>query len=148
MTLNKVMLHGNLGKDPELKMTTGGVAFCRFSLATTETWLDNNKQKQQKTEWHSIISWGKVAERANQHLRKGKEILLEGKIEYQTVPDKDNPQKKITFTNIKMLNFDFCGKRDSVDQPVPEPGYIPNSSEGDDLDTGSVNSANEDSIPF
>lgn len=77
--INKVILIGNLGKDPELKYTPSGKPVCSFSIATTEQW-GSKENRQSKTEWHNIVIWGKLAEVANQYLEKGKTVYLEGKI--------------------------------------------------------------------
>jgi single-strand DNA-binding protein len=156
--MNKATLHGYVGRDPELKMTQGGVAFARFSFATTEVWKDKEGNKQSKTEWHQIVAWGPLAERAEKNIKKGQELLIEGKIEYQQVPDKDNPEKKVTFTNIKMSNFDFCGKKDGNSgnsRPDPDPGrdanYSGHDNSGDDDYTppaSSSSSSYDDDIPF
>ena len=79
--LNKVLLIGNLGKDPELKYTQGGTAVCTFSLATTESYKDKDGKRQEKTEWHNIKIWSKQAEIAAEYLKKGKQIYIEGRIE-------------------------------------------------------------------
>jgi single stranded DNA-binding protein len=73
-SVNKVILVGNLGRDAELRYTPGGAAVATLNLATTETWNDKEGQKQEKTEWHRVILWGKQAETLNQHLQKGKQI--------------------------------------------------------------------------
>lgn len=152
MGMNKWTGHGHVGKDPELKTKEGGTALCRFSFATTETWLDKDKKKQSRTEWHQIVCWGALAERAAKFITKGKELLIEGKIEYQQVDDKNNPGKKITFTNIKMINFDFCGKNDNSNyRPDPEePGYIPADNSSDDTcaPSGSNGAYDDSDIPF
>ena len=111
MSTNKAILHGFVGKDPELKMTPGGVALCKFSLATTETWKNTAGEKQQKTEWHNIVAWNKQAETIEKLVKKGTELVIEGKIEYTSVEDKDRPGKKLFFTSIRMEKFDFCGKK-------------------------------------
>lgn len=80
-SLNKACLIGNLGKDAELRYTPGGAAVANFSVATTETWNDKSGQKQEKTEWHRVNVWGKMAESLAQYLLKGKQVYLEGRIE-------------------------------------------------------------------
>jgi single-strand DNA-binding protein len=152
MGMNKCQLHGHVGKDPELKTTTAGMPFCRFSLATTENWKDKNGEKKSKTEWHQIVAWGKQAETIAKLVGKGKEIIVIGKIEYQTV-DKDG--HKTTYTSIKLSEFDFCGKKgdgnDSYGMPDPEPsGYIPDGDSSDDVPSsgGSTASFDDSDIPF
>jgi single-strand DNA-binding protein len=78
--LNKVMLLGNLGADPELKMTQGGQAILKLRLATTETYLDKNNTRQERTEWHSVTMWGKRGEALSRFLQKGERIFVEGRI--------------------------------------------------------------------
>lgn len=83
-SLNKAMLIGNLGKDPELKYTPSGKAVCSFSIATSESWKDQEGNKQEKTEWHNIVSWGKLAEICGEYLKKGKKVYIEGKLQTRT----------------------------------------------------------------
>ncbi|HWQ10849.1 MAG TPA: single-stranded DNA-binding protein [Holophaga sp.] len=109
-SLNKVILIGNLGRDPELKMTPGGQALARFSLATTETWKNQNGEKQSKTEWHNIVVWGKQAEVAEKYLRKGKQILVEGRIQYREYQDQAGVKK--TACDIRCDNFVMLGRMD------------------------------------
>lgn len=78
MSVNKVMLIGRLGQDPELKYTPNGKAVCNFSVATNESWIDNQGNKQEKTEWHRIVVWGKLAETCSQFLAKGSQCFIEG----------------------------------------------------------------------
>jgi len=109
-SLNKVILIGNLGKDPELKMTASGQALARFSLATTETWKTSQGEKKQKTEWHNIVVWGKQAEIAEKYLRKGKQVLVEGSIQYDEYTDKN--QVKRYSTSIRCDRFLMLGRAD------------------------------------
>ena len=80
-SVNKVILIGNLGRDPELKYTPGGNAVCNFTLATNERWVDKSGAKQERTEWHRIVVWGKQAEICGQYLKKGGAILVEGRLQ-------------------------------------------------------------------
>ena len=82
MSVNKVIILGRLGQDPELKYTPSGAGVCNFSLATTESWNDKNSgQKQERTEWHRVVVWGKLAELCNQYLSKGRQAYVEGKLQ-------------------------------------------------------------------
>lgn len=108
--LNKVMLIGNLGKDPELKMTPSGQPLARFSLATTETWKNASGEKQSKTEWHSIVVWGKQAEIAEKWLRKGKQVLVEGRLQYREWTDQQGAKR--TTAEIRCDNFVMLGRMD------------------------------------
>lgn len=98
--LNKVMLIGNLGKDPELKYTQSGVAVCSFTLATSKSWVNQQGQRQDKTEWHNIVVWnrgtGKQAENCAKFLSKGKKAYIEGEIETTSYDDRNTGEKKFT----------------------------------------------------
>ena len=109
-SLNKVMLIGNLGRDPELKVTPSGQALARFSVATTETWKNPQGEKQSKTEWHNIVVWGKQAETAEKFLRKGKQVLIEGRIQYREYTDQAGVKK--TACEIRCDNFVMLGRMD------------------------------------
>jgi single-strand DNA-binding protein len=119
-SLNKVMLIGNLGKDPELKMTTSGQPVCRFSLATTETWRNAQGEKQSKTEWHNIVVWGKQAEIAEKYLRKGKQVLVEGRIQYREYTDQAGVKK--TACDIRCDNFVMLGRMEDGGAPRADRG--------------------------
>jgi single-strand DNA-binding protein len=102
------MLIGNLGRDPELKVTPSGQALARFSVATTETWKNPQGEKQSKTEWHNIVVWGKQAETAEKFLRKGRQVLIEGRIQYREYTDQAGVKK--TATEIRCDNFVMLGR--------------------------------------
>jgi single-strand DNA-binding protein len=93
-SLNKVMLIGNLGKDPELRYTSSGVAVATFSLATNESWKDQDGNTQERTEWHNIVAWRKLAEICGEWLKKGKKIYIEGRIQTRSYDDKNTGTKK------------------------------------------------------
>jgi single-strand DNA-binding protein len=92
-SVNKVTLLGNLGRDPEVRYLPSGDPVANFSLATTETWKDKSGQKQEKTEWHSVEVFGKLAEIVRDYCTKGKQVYLEGSISYQEWTDKDGVKK-------------------------------------------------------
>lgn len=113
MSVNKVILVGRLGKDPETRYTGGGQAVCHFSLATDETFKDRAGERQKRTEWHRIVVWGKTAEIAQKYLKKGSQIYLEGSIRSSEWTDKEG-QKRTSF-EINTTNFRMLGSRsDSV----------------------------------
>jgi single-strand DNA-binding protein len=93
-SLNKVMLIGNLGKDPELRYTTSGVAVATFSMATSESWKDQDGNMQERTEWHNIVAWRKLAEICGEWLKKGKKVYIEGRIQTRSYDDKNTGAKK------------------------------------------------------
>jgi single-strand DNA-binding protein len=114
-SLNKVILIGNLGRDPEMKMTQAGHPFAKFSLATTETWKGQSGEKKSKTEWHEVVVWGKLAEIAEKYLRKGKQVMVEGSIRYQEVIDQNKAKRK--YTSINCDNFVMLGRADDGSRP-------------------------------
>jgi single-strand DNA-binding protein len=92
--LNKVMLIGNLGKDPEMRVTASGTNIASFSLATTDTWKDHEGNPQERTEWHNIVMFQRLAEIASQYLKKGSKAYIEGRIQTRSYDDKNTGQKK------------------------------------------------------
>ena len=106
--VNKVILIGRLGKDPEIRSTPGGQTVTKFSLATDERYTDRAGEKQERTEWHNIVAWGKLAEICGQYLRKGKLVYIDGAIRTESWDDKESGQKKYRTTivadNMKMLD--------------------------------------------
>jgi single-strand DNA-binding protein len=95
-SVNKVILVGNLGRDAELRYTPGGAAVATLNMATTEVWNDKAGQKQEKTEWHRVVLWGKSAESLNEYLVKGKQIYVEGRLQTDEYTDKDGNKRKTT----------------------------------------------------
>ena len=106
-SINKAILIGNLGRDPELRYTPAGRPVANFSMATTETWTDKNGEKQKRTEWHNIVLWGRQAEVANQYLKKGSSCYIEGRIVTRSWEDKD--KLKHYRTEIEGLTLQFLG---------------------------------------
>ena len=107
MSVNKVILVGRLGRDPETRYTGGGQAVANFSVATDETYKDRNGERQKRTEWHKIVVWGKQAEIAQQYLKKGSLIFIEGRIQSREWQDKEG-QKRTSF-EIVASNFRMLG---------------------------------------
>jgi single-strand DNA-binding protein len=95
-SVNKVILVGNLGRDAELRYTPGGAAVATLNLATTEVWNDKNQQRQEKTEWHRVVLWGKQAESLQEYLTKGKQIYVEGRLQTRQWDDKDGNKRYTT----------------------------------------------------
>ncbi|HXU46303.1 MAG TPA: single-stranded DNA-binding protein [Thermoanaerobaculia bacterium] len=112
--VNKVILIGNLGRDPEVRSTPSGQPVASFSLATTRRWRDKSGQRQEQTEWHNIVVWGKQAEIAGQYLTKGKQIYLEGRLQTRSWDDKQSGEKKYR-TEIICDNFQMLGSRSDAD---------------------------------
>ena len=106
MSVNKVILIGRLGRDPEIRYMPNGDAITNFSLATDEQWRDRNGERQTRTEWHNVSLYGKLGEIANQYLRKGSQVFVEGKIQSRKYTDKDGIERmayNIIGNEMKML---------------------------------------------
>src|SRR4051812_14224844 len=103
--INKVIIIGNLGKDPELRYTPQGQAVVNFPVATSENWTDKSGQKQERTEWHKVVVWGKLGELCSKYLSKGRKAFVEGRLQTRAWDDKDG-QKRYT-TEIVANNVQF-----------------------------------------
>ena len=107
MSVNKAILVGRLGRDPETRYTSGGQAVANFTLATDETYKDRSGERQKRTEWHRVVLWGKLAEIAQQYLKKGMLVYIEGRIQTRQWEDKRDGQKRqtteIVGTTMRML---------------------------------------------
>lgn len=107
--VNKVILIGNLGKDPEVRYTPSGQAVANFNIATTESWNDKQGQRQDRTEWHRIVVWGKTAELCGEYLAKGRQVYLEGKLQTRSYDDREG--KKVYTTEVVANTVQFIGSR-------------------------------------
>jgi len=105
MSVNRAFLIGNLGKDPEVRFTPGGQAVARFPVATSEVWNDREGQRQERTEWHNIVVWGKQAEACGQYLAKGRQVFIEGSIRTRQYDDKDGNRRYITEIIAQRVQF-------------------------------------------
>ena len=115
-SVNKVILVGHIGNKPEGRYTPSGTSTATFSLATNESWIDNDKEKKEHTEWHNIIAWNKLADFATEYLQKGQLIYIEGKLQTRTYKDKDDIQHRKTevISNIiTPLEWKTVGKKGS-----------------------------------
>ena len=140
-SVNKVILIGRLGGDPELKYTTGGTAVANFSLATNTSWKDADGNKQEKTDWHRIVVWRKLAEFAGEWLKKGSYIFLEGRLQTRSWDDKDGNKRYIT--EVVAENIEFMGSKkegQAADSNIPPtPTEFPESNDAPQQ---------EDDLPF
>ncbi len=145
--LNKVMLLGNLGADPELRMTSGGQAVLKLRIATSESYLDKNKVRQERTEWHSVVVWGKRGEALGKILSKGSRIFVEGGLRTSSYDDKEG--KKRYRTEIVASNIILSGDKGGGQRREAPP---PNESDGagkySDEDYGMKGGGGDDEIPF
>lgn len=139
MSVNKAILIGRLGKDPDLRYTPSGKAIATFSLATTERWTGQDGQRQESTTWHNIVAWGKQAETIKEYLFKGREVYLEGRIANRSYEDKEGNKKYIS--EVVVQNFSFIGSKGSsgngggqtaAAEPAAETAADAGSSQSDD----------------
>lgn len=119
-SVNKVILIGNLGADPELRYTPGGQAVATFNIATNESWKDKNGQDQDKTEWHRVVVWGKVSENCAQYLAKGRTVYIEGRLQTREWNDKEG-NKRYT-TEIVANTVQFLGGPGGGERSAKGPG--------------------------
>ena len=110
--VNKVILIGNMGADPELRYTPGGTAVTNFNIATNESWTDNSGDQQERTEWHRIVVWGRLAEICNQYLRKGSKVYIEGRLQTRSWEGQDG-QKRYT-TEVVAREMQMLDSRDEM----------------------------------
>jgi single-strand DNA-binding protein len=132
MSVNRVILVGRLGRDPETRYTGGGQAVANFSLATDESYKDRNGERQKRTEWHKIVVWGKQAEIAQQYLKKGSLVFIEGRIQSREWQDKEG-QKRTSF-EIVANNFRMLGGRAEGAAAAGGGGMGGGASRAEDLD--------------
>ena len=124
MSLNKVILIGRLGRDPETRHMPNGDAVCNFSIATSESWKDQSGQKKERTEWHNITMYRKLAEIAAQYLKKGSQVYIEGRIQSRKYTGKDGIERtayEIVCSEMKMLGGKAEGGEGQHNPPPPPP---------------------------
>ena len=138
-SLNKVMLIGNLGRDPEVRYTPSGVAVATFTIATNESWKDQDGNTQERTEWHNIVAWRKLAEICGEWLKKGKKVYIEGRLQTRSYDDKNTGTKRyiteIVADNMIMLDSRGGASGEPSQQSAPQAAEEPLSgaSKDDDL---------------
>ncbi|HOP07413.1 MAG TPA: single-stranded DNA-binding protein [candidate division Zixibacteria bacterium] len=138
MSVNKAILIGRLGKDPELRYTQSGKAVASFSLATSERWKGQDGQMQESTTWHNIVAWGRQAELAKEYLSKGREVYIEGRIQNRSYDDKDGNKRYISEVITQTIQFlggrgDSGGGSGGGDSIPPGPPPPETAGEDDDL---------------
>jgi len=139
-SVNKVILVGHVGQDPEVKYTASGVPVAKVSLATNERFKDRNEQWQDRTEWHSIVAWQRLAEIVGEYVRKGSKLYVEGKLQTSTWEDKQTREKRyrteIVAREILLLSPRENGQEDTQ------------TTAGEESTPGSFSAAVDDDIPF
>lgn len=150
MSVNKVIILGRLGQDPELKYTPGGMAVCNFTVATSESWADKAGQKQERTEWHRIVVWGKLAELCNQYLTKGRQAFIEGGLQTRSWDDKSGQKRYTTEIVAKTVQFiggaaagAGAGKESSQGAPAYDTSMV-----NQEYDISTDTNFTADDIPF
>jgi len=129
--VNKVILVGNLGSDPEIRYTPSGAAVANFRIATSEEWTDKNTgEKQERTEWHRIVAWRRLGEICGEYLRKGSQVYIEGKLQTRSWEDRDGNRRyttEVVAQTMQMLGSGGkAGKGEPDDRfPVEEPISVP-----------------------
>ena len=137
-SVNKVILVGHIGNKPEGRYTPSGTSTASFSLATNESWIDSNNERQEKTEWHNIIVWNKLADFATEYLQKGQLIYIEGRLQTRVYKDKEDIQRRVTevvSTSITPLEWKNSDKIENTYSEKPDA----NSSD---------RTMNDDELPF
>jgi single-strand DNA-binding protein len=112
-SVNKVILIGNLGRDPEVRYTPSGTAVANFSLATTENWTNREGEKQSRTEWHRVVAWGRLGETCGEYLSKGSQVYIEGSIQTNDWEDKEGNKRQTT--EIRAWRMQMLGSRSAAD---------------------------------
>ena len=133
-SVNKVIIVGNLGQDPEARFTPQGTAVTNLSVATNESWKNQNGEIQDRTEWHRVVIYGKMAETASQYMQKGQMVYVEGRLQTNEWEDQNNNKRKTT--EIRCDNFTMLGRRSDV-------GVVKNVQE-----SNPINDEDSDDLPF
>lgn len=141
MSFNKIIIVGNLGRDPELRYTPQGNAVCSFSLATNEKRKDKSGELQDITTWFKVTLWGRQAETASQYLTKGKPVYIEGRLRMEEWTDREGGKRQSLEVNATDMQFIGGGRSDDSHHP-------PASSRSDDITAGSSDMTADDDIPF
>jgi len=138
-SVNKVILIGNLGADPELRYTSSGRAVVNFNLATSRTWNNRDGEKQEETEWHRIVAWDKLAEICGEYLKKGAQTYVEGRLQTRSWEDKNGVKRYTTETVVSEMRMlgsrqdsGSSGSSKSSDASSPPPENLPSTFEADD----------------
>ena len=143
-SVNKVILVGNVGKDPEIRYLESNVPVAKFTLATNEVYRNKDGQKIEQTEWHQIVLWRHLAEVAEKFVRKGTLLYVEGRIKSRSWVDKDGVKKYTT--EIEGENITILSKRNEDAQPVLQANSAPEQAR--DQDSNSISNVSSDGLPF
>ncbi len=137
MSVNKVIIIGNLGRDPEVRFTPSGRPVARFPVATSENWVDGDGNRQERTDWHNVVVWNKQAEACGQYLSKGRQVYVEGSIRTRQYDDKEGNRRYVT--EIVAQRVQFLGTGRAAAEGHTEPASP---------ETTAAPATEEDDIPF
>jgi single-strand DNA-binding protein len=137
-SINKVILIGNLGRDPEVRYTPSGTAVANFSVATTDNWTNKDGDKQSRTEWHRVVAWGRLGETCGEYLSKGSQVYIEGSIQTNEWEDKEGNKRQTT--EIRAWRMQMLGSRGSAGAP-------PEAHSASEPESG-MEGPSDDDIPF
>lgn len=143
--VNKAILVGRLGRDPEVRYTTSGTPVANFSLATDESWTDKNGERQRRTEWHQIVVWSRLAEICERYLRKGRLVFIEGQIQTREWEDRDGNRRRTT--EIVARNMQMLGSR-SDEMGIGQGSQRPASRASQPSQPSQEVEITDDDIPF
>lgn len=155
--VNKAIILGNCGAAPELRYTNSGVAVCNFNLATSDRWTDGEGNKQESTEWHSIVCWKRLAEVASEYIKKGTQVYVEGKITTKSWEDKDGVKRyktEIIANNCQILSSASGNRGQSEEEKAAQDQQAPGSSQDPPAETpvdsaaSPDNAGSENDLPF
>jgi single-strand DNA-binding protein len=148
-SVNKVILVGRLGKDPELKYTASGTPFCRFSMATDDSWNDKGTgERQERTEWHNIVVWDRLAEICNQYLTKGKLIYIEGSLQTREWDDQEGNKRRTTEVRARDMVMLSGGAGDSAGGAQRRTASAEMGGSGSSTTPAHTSTITDDDIPF
>ena len=138
--VNKVILIGRLGADPEIRYTSSGTAVAKFNIATTENWINKNGERGERTEWHRIVAWGKLGETCGEYLAKGRQVYVEGRLQTRSWEDREGNKRWTTEVNANTVQF-LGGPSQEQQRIGEEPPFPPD-------EISSAGSKEPDDVPF
>ena len=144
-SINKVILIGNLGRDPEVRYTPSGTAVANFSVATTENWTNKDGEKQSRTEWHRIEAWGRLGETCGEYLSKGSQVYIEGSIRTDEWEDQEGNKRRTT--KIRAWRMQMLGARAQA-EPLSNESLGPEPETASSAPETPSSNPTEDDIPF
>ena len=146
-SLNKILLIGNLGKDPEIRFTPDGTQVATFTVATNEQWNDKSGNRQEHTEWHTIVAWNKLAELSKRYLTKGRQVYVEGRLRTREWTDKEGNKRRTTEVIASQMVL-LGGRTQSAEGGAPAPQSYSRPASAPEQEGGPDLTITDDDIPF